>query len=233
MATLNLNVQKRETTGKEAAKVMRRAGQIPAVIYGHGQDNINLTINARELGDLLAHHGLTNLIVLGGDGNGETALIKQVQRHPVKNTPTAVDFVRVSRNEEVHVKVPVILTGDQIDVKTGDGLLVQSLQEVELVGKAGDLPDSIEVDISSLELDGAALHVSDLQVPAGVEIVNDDDDAVAAVNHPKAAEMEIEEIAEGTGEEVASEEASAVPAEHGTADQHGATDAGTSTSGDK
>lgn len=233
MATLNLNVQKRETTGKEAAKVMRRAGQIPAVIYGHGQDNINLSINARELSDLLAHHGLTNLIVLGGDGGGETAVIKQVQRHPVKNTPTAIDFVRVSRNEKIHAKVPIVLIGEQADIKSGEGLLVQSLQEIELVGTPGNLPDSIQLDISNLELDGAALHVRDISVPAGVEIVTDADSAIAAVNHPKTAEMEVEEIAEGTGEEVASAEASAVPSEHGTADQNGATDAGTSTSGDK
>ena len=215
MATLNLNVQKRTTTGKEAAKVMRRAGQVPAVIYGHGQENINLSINARELGDLLAHHGLTSLIVLGGDGNGETVFVKAVQKHPVRNTPTAIDFVRVSRNEKIHVKVPLVLIGEQIDVKTGDGLLVQSLQEVELVGKPGDLPDSLEVDISHLVLDGAALHVADIKLPAGVEIVNDAEDAVAAVNHPKAEEMEVEIVEEGTGEEQASDEAHQVPAEHG------------------
>ncbi|RYX83340.1 50S ribosomal protein L25 [bacterium] len=217
MATLELNVQKRETRGKEAAKVMRREGLLPAVLYGHDETPVALTINAREFGDALRHHGSTSLIVLKGLNN-ETALIKEIQRHPYKNVPQTVDFIRVSRNEEVHVKVPVVLVGDPISVRTAEGVLVHSLIEVEIAAKPADLPDTITVDVSSLELNGAALHVSDIVAPKGVKILTDGAEAVAVINLPAKEE---EEVVEGEAETaVASSE---VPAENGEAGESAAT----------
>ncbi len=213
MATINLTVSLRETRGKEAAKVMRREGLLPAVLYGHNQEPVALAINAREFGDALRHHGSTSLMVLKGL-NDETALIKSIQRHPYRNTPQTIDFIRVARNEEVHVMVPVILTGDSVAVRTGDGVLVQGLQEVEIVATPDAIPDSITVDVSSLELDGGALHVSDIHAPAGVTIVTGEDEAVAAVNLPAREEEEAGAVvAEGEAETAFASQQ--VPAEHG------------------
>jgi len=189
MATINLNVSLRETRGKEAAKVMRREGLLPAVLYGHGEEPVSLSINAREFGDAMRHHGATSLLVLKGL-NDETALVKAIQRHPWKNTPQTIDFVRVARGEEVHVKVPLVLTGDSVDVRSGDGVLVQSLQEVEIVTTPDAIPDSITVDVSDLHLDGSALHISDIHAPSGVRIVTESDEAVAAINLPAREEVE-------------------------------------------
>ena len=213
MATINLTVSLRETRGKEAAKVMRREGLLPAVLYGHDQEPVALTINAREFGDALRHHGATSLMVLKGLGD-ETALIKSIQRHPYRNTPQTIDFIRVARGEAVRVKVPIVLTGGTDEVKSGEGVLAQGLQEVEISALPDAIPDSITVDVSSLELDGAALHISDIQAPEGVTIISDNDEAVAAVNLPaREADEAGSVVAEGEAETAFASQQ--VPAQHG------------------
>ncbi|BCM93931.1 50S ribosomal protein L25 [Abditibacteriota bacterium] len=213
MATLELNVQKRETRGKEAAKVMRREGLLPAVLYGHGQTPVSLSVNAREFGDAMRHHGSTSLIVLKGLGD-ETALVKSIQRHPYKNTPQTIDFIRVSRGEEVHIKVPVVLTGEPISVRTAEGVLVHSLIEVEIAATPANIPDLISVDISHLELNGPAMHVSEIKAPAGVRILTDGEEAVAVINLPAREEEEVGDVV-AEGEEETAEASQQVPAEHG------------------
>ena len=213
MVTLDLNVQKRVTRGKEAAKVMRREGLLPAVLYGHGEEPVSLSINAREFGDAMRHHGTTSLIVLKGL-NDETVLIKSIQRHPYKNTPQTIDFIRVSRNEEVHLKVPVVLTGEPISVRTAEGVLVHSLIEVEIAAKPNDIPDLISVDVTHLELNGPAMHVSEITAPQGVRILTDGAEAVAVINLPAKEEEEAGDVV-AEGEEQTAEVSQQVPAEHG------------------
>ncbi len=213
MATLELTVTKRESRGKEAAKVMRREGLLPAVLYGHKQEPVALTINAREFGDAMRHHGTTNLVVLKGL-NDETAMIKSIQRHPWKNTPATVDFIRVSRGEEVHVKVPIVLTGEPISVRTAEGVLVHSLIELEIAATPANIPDLISVDVSHLELDGPAMHVSDIKAPSGVRILTHGEEAVAVINLPAREEEEAGDVV-AEGEAETAEASQQVPAEHG------------------
>lgn len=213
MATIDLTVSLRETRGKEAAKVMRREGLLPAVLYGHGQEPVSLAINAREFGDAMRHHGATSLIILKGL-NDETALVKSIQRHPYRNTPQTIDFIRVARDEKVTVKVPVILDGAPIDVRTGEGVLDQGLLEVEITASPESIPDAIHVDVSNLELDGAAMHVSDIQAPAGVTILTDDSESVASLNFPETEEAEAGDVV-AQGEAETAEASRQVPAEHG------------------
>ncbi len=213
MATIDLTVSLRVTRGKEAAKVMRREGLLPAVLYGHGETPVSLAINAREFGDAMRHHGSTNLVVLKGL-NDETAMIKSIQRHPYKNTPQTIDFIRVSRGEEVHVKVPIVLTGEPISVRTAEGVLVHSLIELEVAATPANIPDLISVDVSHLELNGPAMHVSEIKAPAGVRILTPSDEAVAVINLPAREEEEAGDVV-AEGEEATAEASQQVPAEHG------------------
>jgi large subunit ribosomal protein L25 len=189
MSQKELSVERRTTSGKIAAGQMRRAGRLPAVLYGHGETPVSLSVNAKEFSDLIAHAGVHSLLVLKGEGD-ETAIIKTIARHPVKGIPATVDFQRVNRNEKITVKVPLTLENEPVDVKSGDGLLVQSLHEIEVSVLPAEVPVSIAVDVSGLVLNGPALHVSEITLPAGVELLTGADEAVAAVNLPHATDLD-------------------------------------------
>ncbi len=197
MAQYELNVQSRTETGKGAARQLRMKNQLPAVLYGHHQDPIKFSVDRKEITDLVHHHGSNSLLVLTGDGNGETAFIKMLQKHYVRNEIQTVDFIRVSRNEQITVKVPVVLTGETEAMASGEGVLMQAIHEVELTTTPANVPDHISVDISHLELGGAAMTVADIKdLPAGVTMVTDSEEALAAVNLP-ALEVEEDEVEEG------------------------------------
>lgn len=190
MSQREITVTKRTVAGKEASKVQRREGLLPAVLYGHGQTPVTYTVNAREFTDLIHHHGLHALLVLKGEGGGETAIIKAIQKHPVKGIPAAIDFLRVSRDEKISLTVALVLDGEPLGVKTGDGVLVQSLHEIQVQATPDNLPEAIHVDISGLETDGPALTVGAIVPPAGVIILTDASEAVAAVNLPAVVKEE-------------------------------------------
>lgn len=193
MAQYELNVQSRTETGKGAARQLRMKNQLPAVLYGHKQEPIKFSVNRKEFTDLVHHHGSNSLLVLTGDGAGETAFIKEMQKHYVRNEIQTVDFIRVSRNEQITVSVPVVLTGETEAMSTGDGVLMQATHELEVTTTPANVPASIEVDISHLELGGAAMNVGDIKnLPEGIELVTSPDETLAAVNLP-AAEVEEDE----------------------------------------
>ena len=201
MAQYELNVQPRTKTGKGAARQLRMKKQLPAVLYGHKEEPIKFALDLKEFTDLVHHHGSNSLLVLTGAGNGETAFIKSMQKHYVRNEIQTVDFIRVSRNEQITVKVPIVLIGEPEAVLQGEGVLVQALHELELTTTPANVPDSIEVDVSHLELSGAAMTVADITtLPDGVELVTSTEEALAAVNLP-AAEEEEPETEELEGEE--------------------------------
>ena len=200
MAQYELNVQSRTETGKGAARQLRMKNQLPAVLYGHKEDPIKFSVDRKEFTDLVHKHGSNSLLVLTGAGNGETAFIKLMQKHWVKNEIQTVDFIRVSRNEQITVSVPVVLTGETADMLSGEGVLMQAIYELEVTTTPVNVPSSIEVDISHLELGGAAMNVGDITtIPEGVTLVTDVEETLAAVNLPAAEveEEEIEELEEG------------------------------------
>jgi large subunit ribosomal protein L25 len=205
MASHDLNVQTREQSGKESAKKLRREGKVPAVIYGRQEEPIRLAINAKELRDMLAHHGSHGLLSLKDEGGSATpALIKALQKHPVKHHILSVDFLRVSLSEKVRATVPVILDGEPVGVKVDGGILVHAMHEIEIEALPQDLPEAIHADVSELQFDGAPLYVKDLTLPSGVTVITDGDEDIAVVNPPQ---REAE-----TTEEVSADE---VPAAHG------------------
>ena len=214
MAQFEIPVSRRTIGGKEATKRLREEGKIPAVLYGHGEEPVMLSVDFRTFSDHIAHHGTKTLLVLSGDGGGETAFIKSTQKHYVKNTVQSIDLIRVSRTEKIHVKVPVILDGEPLSVRTGDGVLAPGTHEVEIIVSASDVPEAVHIDVSGLELDGPALHVSDITLPAGVELVTSGEESVATVNYPATVEQEGGDVV-AEGEEATAEASQAVEAEFG------------------
>ncbi len=204
MGDQSLSVEVRNDTGKGLARRLRREGRVPAVLYGHGKATVSLDLDARALEDLLktSHAGLNTLIDLEGDKeiNGRVVLVKELQRHPVAGTLVHADFFEIDTTELIHVSVPIRLEGSSAGVQLG-GVLEHTMREIELACLPTAIPDSIEVDVSHLEID-EAVHVSDLVLPEGVETSLDPSLSVAHVAVPKIEEEPVvdEAAAEGEGE---------------------------------
>ncbi len=175
-------------------------GRVPAVVYGLGEENVPVSVPARELAHLLSGAaGANTLFTLKLDGSEQLALARQIQRHPVRGTLVHVDFVRVRADQTIQADVPVHLTGESEGVSRG-GVLEQSMHTVSVEARPADIPNSLELDISGLEI-GDGLYVSALVAPAGVVITNDAEELVVQVSAPRVAEEE--EAAAAEGEEAA------------------------------
>ena len=199
----------REDKGKKAAKKMRIEGRIPAVLYGHGFDSRLLSLEEKEFMALLRHglHGLLSLKVEGAKEGAQTVVVKDIQRHPIKDYILHVDFQKIRGDEELQADVVLQFTGEPVGVKAG-GILQHNLYEVTVQCLPKDLPEYIEVDISGLDLKDN-LRVSDLVSIEGVKYVNSPEEIVAAVA-PKKIKEEVAE--EELLEEELAEEAEEGPA---------------------
>jgi large subunit ribosomal protein L25 len=204
-----LKVASRSLTGKSAAKSLRRAGRVPAVVYGHKEEPALLSVDAHELGRLLTHGGAHSLLVLKEEGQSDvTAVIKSLHRHPYKPSVNTIDFLRVSRDEEITATVPIVLDGEPSDMRANDGVLVQSLHEIQIKAKPADIPEAIHVDVSGLVFNGAPIHVNEITLPTGVTAVTSGDEPVAVVNPGTVEAEEPSSVSDET-------DAAEVPAEHG------------------
>jgi large subunit ribosomal protein L25 len=192
MATVNLDAEPRADAGKGFARKLRSQGQIPAVIYGHGRDPQPLSLNARDLDKLLEHIVAESTVieVKIGDDTSKT-LIREIQRHPYKRQILHVDFQALVAGEKVIVNIPIVLMGIPEGVRLGGGVLDQTLRELEIKVDPADIPNHIEVDVTNLII-GDSLHVSDITVPAGVEVLDDPEGSVCVCAAPRAV---IEEAA--------------------------------------
>jgi large subunit ribosomal protein L25 len=199
MADATLTAERRTAAGKGPAGRLRRAGLVPAVVYGLGEDNVPVTVSSRDLAHILSGpSGVNTIITLQLDGHDQLALARQIQRNPLKGTLLHVDFIRIRADQAIQADVPVHLVGDAEGVSRG-GVLEQLVHAVTVEAKPGDVPPSLEIDISALEI-GDSVHVSDLVVPAVVTIRNDPGDLVAQVSAPRVAEAEEAEAAAEEGE---------------------------------
>jgi large subunit ribosomal protein L25 len=202
--------------GKSAARKIRRAGKVPAIVYGQGVDPEPVAVPSRDLQHILAGAGGSNtLINLDLSGRSELVLARQVVRHPVRHNLVHLDFIRVRRDQAVTAEVPIHLTGEAQGTKDG-GLLEQDTFTLSIEAKPGDLPAGIEADISALGI-GDQLTVADLKLPSGVATTQDPGDLVAHVSAPKG--LDLPEAAEGEegveGEEGAEGEAASAEAGEG------------------
>lgn len=214
---LELRAQPRTVLGKQV-KRLRREGIVPANIFGHGPSRA-IQAPAREIEKLFLHGGRTGLLTIAVDGQAEPALVKKYTRDPKTAQLLHVDFQAVSLTERVTATVPLRFTGEAPAVKELDGVLTHPLTEVQVDALARDLPDALEVDLSSLtELHGQ-IKVADLQVPPGVAVLDAPEQIVATVQPPAVEE---EAPAEAVEAEAAPTEATgAEEAPAADADQEG------------
>ncbi len=203
MSEVTIKAETRTEFGKGGARRTRRAGNVPAVLYGHGADPKHIAIPAREFAAAIRHGGMTQLFSIEiSDGSQALALAKSIQRDPVRDSYEHVDLLIVRRGEKVTVEVPVTLTGE-----AARGTLInQEHTTLSIVADATRLPEHVEVSIDGLQ-PGSHVTATDVNLPAGVELAVDPGMIIAIVNNaPTAAEM----AEEGVVEEAGPEEAAAV-----------------------
>ncbi len=202
---VELIVTPREATGK-AVKNLRKAGLLPANIYGHHEDSQAIQIEVHDFERILRQHAATGLINLrqSGDGAIQTALIRHVQHDPRSGKPIHVDFFRVSMSERLNVKVALHFVGKSLGVKNEGGVLLHLLDTIEIEGMASDLPEFIEVDISPLTDIDSILHASDVKLPDGFTLITDANEGVAKIAATRSEKAEEAATAEAAATETAS-----------------------------
>jgi large subunit ribosomal protein L25 len=225
-ARATLTAQHREITGKKVAG-LRRAGRLPGVVYGHGIDSDNVTVDTHEFEQLRRHSGPNALVDLSVDGKkAQPVLVHAVQVHPVNRRPLHVDLFLVRMTEELIVDVPLVATGEAPAVTLNGGTLLHPMESVRVKALPDHLPQSIEYSVASLIDFDTALHVRDLSVPGDVTLLTDGDEIIAKVQAPRVEEEPVvvaeaeeaegeaaEEAAEGAAEGTGSGAESTEPAE--------------------
>ena len=205
MAEVLLIAESGRPAGSAASRRLRRAGKVPAVLYGHGVDSTPLAVDARELRNALTGEaGLNALLSLSVDGSSHLAMARHLQRHPVRGGVEHVDFVIVRRDEVVSAEVVIELIGEAEAVHREGGFLDQSLFNLVIAALPGDIPPKIEIDVSGLGI-GDAIRVGDIKLPAGVSTEIDPEAPVVIAQAAQVVDLgeepEAEEGEEGEGEE--------------------------------
>jgi len=187
MATAPLNATPRSERGKGGARKLRASGQVPGIIYGHGREPQPLSVNAREFDRLAERVRITSTVIeLSLDGRTARTLIRELQRDPIRRTVLHIDFQELVAGEKIVVSVPLRFNGTAEGVKEG-GILEEVMHKVEVRVDPANIPDHIDVDVTSLTI-GHSLHIGDLQLPPGVEVTDDPEQTIAVVSAPRAEE---------------------------------------------
>jgi large subunit ribosomal protein L25 len=196
-----LLAEKREVVGKKVKK-LRGRGKLPGVVYGKGVTPELVSVGAKEFRRLYHEVGGNTLVLLQLDEDKHNVLIHEPARNPVTDEEIHVDFYRVNMSEKITTEVPLHFEGEAPAVRSLEGTLIRPLDSVEVECLPGDLPHAIEISLDGLVDFEAAIHVNDLSVPAGVEILNDPEEVLAKVEPPRSEE-ELEELEEAPAEEEA------------------------------
>jgi large subunit ribosomal protein L25 len=200
---VGLTAEKRTVIGKQV-KQLRRQGWVPGVMYGHGFDSVPLRFEKRSLRHVLSKVGGSQLISITIEGNKqpEMALVRDVQRDPIRGSLLHVDFYRVRMTERLTTEVPLVIVGESPVAEAREGILLQGISSIAVECLPGDLVDAIEVDLTDLVEIDQALYVRDLAVPAGIDVLTDLDEMVVRVVPLEAEEVEEEEEVIPEAEEV-------------------------------
>jgi large subunit ribosomal protein L25 len=184
VSEVRLAAESRTEFGKGAARRTRRAGKIPAVLYGHGSDPKHLALPALEFARVVREHGQNAVLTLDVDSSSELALTKTVTTHPIKNYIEHVDLLLVQRGEKVSVEIPIVLTGDPAAAT----LVTQDLTTITVEVDALNIPEQVEVSIEGAAA-GTQILASQVTLPTGSILVTDADALVVAVNASPTAEQ--------------------------------------------
>ncbi len=215
---LSFNAELRESRGKaDSRRLRRQADRVPAIVYGAGKENQQLTLPHKDVMITLSHEAVySQILTLNIGGTPEKVVLKDLQRHPVKNRVLHLDFLRINLNEKLRMHVPLHFMGEDKNVaitKEG-GVIAHLMNEVEVKCLPANLPEYIEVDVSALGMD-EGVHLSQLRLPEGVEFAHaideDHDQTVANIHMPRAAKEDVESEAAPSVEGAEGAEAAAVP----------------------
>lgn len=208
MDLLKLKAKARESAGNGPVRVLRRMGEVPAVIYGPGKDTVLLSVSTKELEDILKKtkvgQAILSLEIQNGGLHIRTAMIKELQIHPVSRKFLHVDFYEISMDRKIKVKIPIVTKGIAKGIDLG-GMLQVVTRGVEILCLPVGIPESIEVDITDLNI-GDSIHVKDLVLPQGVEIPADVNYTIVTVSSTKSEEKAVEGAEGAAGEAAAKEE---------------------------
>ncbi len=201
-ATDSLTLDVRTHPGTTSARAVRRSGQIPAVLYGHGEPTA-ISIGAKALEDLLTHGGKSRILDAVVGGKHDSVLLREVQRDPVSHRPIHVDFQRVTQGEEITASVAIVVTGSSPAVRDG-AILDIVIRSIDVKGAAGKIPENITIDVSELTIHS---HVTagELALPESFTLITPADQVVVSVEAPRTGPA-VEEAA------VAAEPAAEAPA---------------------
>ena len=205
MASTVLVANTGRPTGSAASRRMRTEDNIPGVLYGHGMSPVSVTVGRRDLRLALSGAaGLNTVLDLTVDGKVYPAIVKELQRHPVRRNVAHIDFLQVNLDEEITVSVPLRLEGEATKVANGGGLVDPAVDSIEVTTTPRTIPDEFVVDISDMDMD-TVIRLSDIAMPAGVTATGDPESPVVTVLTMRAELAEIEaadaEVAEEQAEE--------------------------------
>jgi len=202
MKTIELDVERRSTKGKNEARRARAGGKIPAVVYGAGKATVPITVDRKALSDAFRNGAGENaifLLKLSGSDQSRHAMIKDFQRDPVSRKPVHIDFIRVLMDEKIRVEVAIEVVGTAKGVKTEGGILDFVTRQVEIECLPGNIPPHLPIDVTDLAI-GDALRVSQIPAIKGVTIVDDPDKVLVHVVHPTQVEEPVPAAAEAAAE---------------------------------
>jgi large subunit ribosomal protein L25 len=190
-----LNVELREKTGKGICRQLRIAGRIPAIVYGKGMESVAVSVGTRELSEAIAGEGGRNHVLTlkcTGELNGQTVIVADMLKDPLKGTPRHVDLHKINLADKVKVSVKIVLVGTAVGAKAG-GMVDFAMHQVEVECLPVHIPDHINVDITELTI-GHSIHVGDIVAPIGLTILGDAKASVVSVLGKRGGE-EVEEVA--------------------------------------
>ena len=209
MAAIKIQVEKRTGLGKNKVDKIRQDNLVPGVLYSKGAETEHIQVDRRNFEKVYKSSGMSTLIDLELEGTVAPVLIKEVQMHPFKNEYLHVDFQKLNMDEKVKLTIPIMLHGRE-NIKEENSILIQQLDEIEIECLPGDIPQTIEVDVSNIDF-ATPIFVSDLDIFTNKDVVlfREADDVIANLIEP-TMEEELEELEE-LGEDVEEVEADEVP----------------------
>ena len=220
----NLKAIVRESMGSAESRRLRKDGNIPAVVYGLGMDPLSIAVNAREFRNALKTEAGTNVIInLEVGSDNFTALAREIQKHPYRDEYLHIDLIQIDLTQTVEADVQIDFVGIPIGVKEEGGLVQTINSSISISALPTNIPTSIELDISALNV-GDNLTATDVNLPEGVELANEDDESLlVTITLPRAAVEEEEDLDElgMEGEEGADGESTEETVEEGSSDESG------------
>jgi len=201
MDKIVISAKTRDSFGKKVAE-LRKTGQIPAVVYGNNKDNASVEIDAKDFNKVFSQVGQSTIVELKiGDEASENVLVHDISLNPITNEINHVDFYRVNMNKTIRTEVPLHFVGESPAVFQQEGSLFKNIEEVEVETLPANLPPHIEIDISGLDDFSKSIHVSDIKVPEGVELLEDAEQLICKVDPPRSEE-EMAALDEEIGEAI-------------------------------